>query len=319
MNYRKLGKAGFEVSEVGFGAWGIGGGMWVDTDDEESRAALNLAIDLGCNFIDTALVYGNGHSEKLVGEVVRSRSERIYVASKIPPKNMEWPARKGTPLSEVFPYDYIFECTEKSLENLGLDKVDLMQFHVWNDEWADQEEWQRAVSDLKAQGMIGAFGISINRGEPENAIKAARTGLIDAFQVVYNIFEQAPEDELFPVCQELNIGVIARVPLDEGGLTGKITPDTTFPEGDWRHSYFTPEVKRETWERVQKLQELLPEGMTLPEMALRFCLSHPAVSTVIPGMRRRKHVEANMSVGDGKGLPPDLVEKLKAHRWDRWR
>lgn len=317
MNYRMLGRTGIEVSEVGYGAWGIGGIQWTGGDDDEARRALNLAIDQGLNFIDTALAYGGGHSEQLVGEVARARSEQITIATKIPPKNMQWPAR-AVPLREVFPSDYIIECTEQSLRNLGVDTIDLQQFHVWHDNWADDGEWVEAITKLREQGKIRYAGLSLNDYQPSNAIQALRTGQIDAVQVIYNIFEQAPQDELFPICQELNIGVLARVPFDEGGLTGAITPHTVFPESDFRAWFFRGDRKQKVFDRVEKLKALLgEEAATLPELALRFTLSHPAVSTVIPGMRTVKHVESNIACSDGRKLSADLLERLKEFAWDR--
>jgi len=318
VHYRTLGRTGLQVSEIGFGAWGIGKSEWVGADDEESLRALHRAIDLGVNFIDTALAYGDGHSEHLVGQVVRQRGERVYVATKVPPKNGEWPARPGVPVEEVFPAEHVLACAEQSLKNLGLETVDLLQFHVWNDEWVGQGDWLEAVQRLKEQGKIRFFGVSINDHQPANAIKLIETGVVDTVQVIYNIFDQSPEDELFPACQKHRVGVIVRVPLDEGGLTGKITPDTTFPPGDFRNEYFAGNRKREVYERVQRIVEDL--GITMdemPETALRFTLSHPAVSTVIPGMRSVRNVERNCAVGDGKGLPAAQVAKLRNHRWIR--
>ncbi|WP_324718065.1 aldo/keto reductase [Carboxydochorda subterranea] len=318
MHYRTLGKTGLRVSEIGFGAWGIGKSMWVGAEDAESIRALNRAIDLGLNFIDTALAYGDGHSERLVGQVVRQRSGPIYVATKVPPKNGEWPARPGVPAGEVFPGAYVVDCAERSLRNLGLETIDVLQLHVWSDEWVGQGDWLDAVQRLKAQGKIRFFGISINDHQPDNALRLIETGVVDTVQVIYNIFDQSPEDRLFPACQRHNVGVIVRVPLDEGGLSGRITPDTTFPPGDWRNDYFRGDRKRQVYERVQRiLRDLAITAEQLPEVALRFTLSHPAVSTVIPGMRSVAHVERNVSAGDGKGLPPEQLRKLKAHRWIR--
>lgn len=317
MKYRTLGRTGMEVSEVGYGAWGIGGIQWTGGDDDEAIRALNLAIDLGLNFIDTALAYGRGHSERLVGEVARSRSERIYIATKIPPKNQQWPAR-AVSLEEVFPADYIIQCTEQSLRNLGVETIDLQQLHVWHDDWAERTEWIEALLKLRQQGKVRYFGISINDYQPTNVIKALRTGHIDAVQVIYNIFEQAPQNELYPVCQELNIGVLARVPFDEGGLTGAIKPDTVFPEDDFRSFFFRGDRKQKVFERVERLKALLgAESATLPELALRFTLSHDAVSTVIPGMRSTKHVISNIANSDGRKLSADLLDRLKAFAWDR--
>jgi aryl-alcohol dehydrogenase-like predicted oxidoreductase len=229
MNQRTLGRTGLEVSEVGYGAWGIGGSMWLGADDDESRRALHRAIDLGVTLIDTAAVYGNGHSEELVGEVVREREERIVVATKIPPKNREWPAHAGVDPDDAFPAEHVRKHTERSLGRLGLDAVDLQQFHVWSDEWVGRGTWLEAVQELKAEGKIRAFGVSINDHEAANALALIETGVVDAVQVIYNVFDQSPEDELLPACLERGIGVLARVPFDEGALTGRIGPDTTFP------------------------------------------------------------------------------------------
>jgi aryl-alcohol dehydrogenase-like predicted oxidoreductase len=316
MEYRTFGRLGWQVSEIGYGMWGMGG--WTESDDAESRRSLQLAVDGGCSFFDTAWGYGRGHSEELLGELVRANpGRRLYTATKIPPKNFTWPSRRGFTLDETFPPEHIREYTEKSLANLGLPRVDLMQFHVWEDAWAHDERWQRAVDDLKREGLIGGIGISINRWEPWNALETLRSGAIDAVQVIYNIFDQAPEDELFPLCAELKLGVIARVPFDEGSLTGTLTKETRWPEGDWRNSYFVPENLAASVERADALTPLLPDGMTLPEMALRFILSNPTVSTIIPGMRRPRHVEANLAASDGIGLPRELLMELRAHRWDR--
>jgi aryl-alcohol dehydrogenase-like predicted oxidoreductase len=317
MKYRTLGRTGIDVSEIGYGAWGIGGIQWTGGDDEEARRAVHLAIDQGLNFIDTALAYGDGHSERLVGEVVRSRSERIYIATKIPPKNMQWPAR-DVPLQEVFPYDYIIESTEQSLSNLGVETIDLQQLHVWHDNWTEEPEWIEALRALREQGKVRYFGISINDYQPWNALKVLRQGQIDTVQVIYNIFEQAPENELFPLCQELNIGVIARVPFDEGGLTGAIKPDTVFPESDFRSWFFRGDRKERVFNRVERLKLLLGvEAENLAELALRFTLSHDAVSTVIPGMRNAKHVTANCSYSDGRRLTPGMLWRLKQFAWNR--
>ncbi len=316
MHYRTFGRTGWQVSDIGYGMWGMGG--WTGSDDAESMQSLHRAAELGCNFFDTAWAYGAGHSEKLLGQLVRAHPDkRLYTATKIPPKNSKWPARAEYTLDETFPPDHIRRYTEISLGNLGLDSVDLTQFHVWNDGWAQDERWQTAVADLKREGLIKAFGISVNRWEPENAIRALRTGLIDSVQVIYNIFDQNPEDELFPVCRELNVAVIARVPFDEGTLTGTLTLDSKWPEGDWRNDYFVPENLKASVERAEALRPLIPAGMTMPEMALRFILHNPDVSTIIPGMRKPHHVSSNISASDADGLPPALLSQLRAHRWVR--
>jgi aryl-alcohol dehydrogenase-like predicted oxidoreductase len=318
MKYRTLGRTGLQISEIGYGAWGIGGAMWQGSDDRESIRALHRAVDLGLNFIDTALVYGDGHSESLIGKLLKERNEPLIVASKLPPKNGKWPARPGTPLHEAFPYDHIVKCTEQSLRNLDIAAIDAQQFHVWLDEWTENTEWQDAVEVLKQQGKIRHFGISLNDHQPFNALKVGAAGLVDSVQVIYNIFDQSPEDQLFPLCMNKNIGVIVRVPLDEGGLTGAIVPETTFPKGDFRNRYFRDDRKRQVADRVEKLKGLLgPEAATLPELALRFCLHHPAVSSVIPGMRTLANVEANCGISDGRALTPDVLTELRKHRWDR--
>jgi aryl-alcohol dehydrogenase-like predicted oxidoreductase len=316
MRYRTFGRVSWQVSEIGYGMWGMGG--WTGSDDDESRRALDRALELGCSFFDTAWAYGQGKSERLLGEALRARPGlQARVATKIPPKNLRWPGKAEYPVADTFPPDHIRDFTEKSLENLGMQTIDLQQLHVWSDTWATDAGWQRAVDDLKRERLIRAFGISVNRWEATNVMRALETGLVDSVQVVYNIFDQAPEDELFPYCQAHGIAVIARVPFDEGSLTGTLTRDSRWPEGDWRNVYFNREHLDATLDRIERLLPLVPDGMDLPELALRFILEHPAVSTVIPGMRRPAHVERNLAASDGVHLPPRLADALKAHRWDR--
>ncbi len=318
MNTRPLGRTGLRVGEIGYGAWGIGARQWIGADDAESLRALHRAIELGLNFIDTALAYGDGHSERLVGRAVRSRKERVYVATKIPPKNRRWPAQGTIPVREVFPGDYVISSTEESLRNLGLETIDLQQLHVWTDEFAGQGDWLDAVERLKKQGKIRHFGVSLGEHTPENGLKGVESGAVDAVQVIYNIFDQAPEERLFPLCARLGVGVLARVPLDEGGLSGRITPETLFPEGDFRNGYFRGDRKRQVHERALRIAADLGIALdVLPEAALRFTLSHPAVSAAIPGMRSPGNVDANCALADGRGLPKEQVEKLRAHRWAR--
>jgi aryl-alcohol dehydrogenase-like predicted oxidoreductase len=316
MKMRRFGRLGWQVSEVGYGMWGMGG--WTGSDDEESRKSLDRAIARGCNFFDTAFAYGMGKSEKLLGEAVRRHpGNKLVVATKVPPKNWKWPGRAETPVCDVFPAEHIREFTEKSLENLGLEAIDLQQLHVWSDSWTADEGWQRAAEDLKRQKLIKGFGISVNRWEPANVLVALETGLVDAVQVVYNVFDQNPEDELFPACRAKDIAVIARVPFDEGSLTGALTPTSRWPEGDWRNIYFTPENLSGTLSRVEQLKRLLPDAMSLPELALRFVLTNQDVSTVIPGMRKAAHVDANLGVSDGRTLRAETLRELKTFRWDR--
>lgn len=318
MEHATLGRDGPEVSRLGYGAWGIGKAMWVGADDDESLRALRRSFELGVTFVDTALGYGDGHSESLVGRAVRDWGGPIAVATKIPPKNREWPARAGTPADEAFPAYWVVACTERSLRNLGLETIDVQQFHVWSDEWVGQGSWLEAVERLKAEGKIRCFGVSINDHQPANALALIATGVVDSVQVIYNVFEQSPEDELLPAAQAAGVGVIARVPFDEGGLTGRIRPETEFPAGDWRERYFRGDRRREVWERVQAIARDLDVPVErLPELALRFCLSHPAVSTVIAGMRSLRNVDANAAAAEAGPLAARELELLRAHRWVR--
>lgn len=318
MKHRLLGRTGFQVSEIGYGAWGIGGTQWLGGSDDESMRALRRAMEVGFNFIDTALAYGDGHSEKIVGKIIREASHRMYIATKVPPKNRLWPARPGIGIDSVFPYDYILRCTEDSLRNLKLETIDLQQLHVWNPEWLDREEWRRAFEELKTAGKVRAVGVSINDHEPDSALDLMRTGLIDAVQVIYNIFDQTPEQNLFPLAQKLNIGVLARVPFDEGSLTGSITEETVFNPKEFRAFYFRGDRKKQVVEHVAALERDLGSGNgSLAEVALRFTISHPAVSTVIPGMRTVHNVERNAAVSAKGPLDDATRQILRRHAWPK--
>ena len=318
MQYRPLGRTGIEVSEIGYGAWGIGGRQWGGADDDESISALNHAIDRGLTFIDTALAYGDGRSERLVGKVVGSRSETIHVATKVPPKNGIWPAPDEARIEDVYPAEHLRDCAESSLRNLGLDTIDLLQLHVWNDSWADQGDWREAVEGLRSAGSIRFFGVSINDHQPANSLRLIESGAADTVQVIYNVFDQSPEDELFPACREHGVGVIARVPLDEGGLTGTLRPDTEFADDDHRSHYFRGDRRREVHDRVTAIaSDLDIAEEDIAETALRYVLSEPTVSTVIPGMRSKRNVERNIAVSDGGGLDRRVRERLHRHRWVR--
>jgi aryl-alcohol dehydrogenase-like predicted oxidoreductase len=318
MRYRKLGNKGPEVSEIGFGAWAIGGGMWGGKRDEDARNALARAHELGVNLIDTALVYGEGHSERLVGEFARQHPGKLVIASKVPPKNFQWPARPGSPLRDAFPADWIIARAESSLKNLGLECIDLLQLHVWADAWTDDDEWYGALDQLRQQGKIRLLGLSINSHDPKSALRVVQKRRIDVLQVFFNIFDQSPEDELFPACIEHGVGVLARVPFDEGSLTGKLTEDTKFPEGDFRAGYFGGDLLRQTVQRVETLRPIV-EGAasSMARGALRFCLSNPAVSSVIPGIRSEAQAEENTAASDDGPLPPDVISRLRPHRWVR--
>jgi len=316
MKFRKLGRTNFDVSEMAQGLWGMG--SWPDSKDEESRSALQLAVDLGCNFFDTAWAYGDGRSDGYLGEALqRNSGKRLYAASKVPPLNRKWPSSSKDAYTDVFPAEHVFRHAEMIRKKLQAETIDLLQLHVWDDSWTEHRQFQETIYKLKNDGLVRAFGLSLNRWEPANGIRALRTGLVDTVQVIYNIFDQDPEDELFLLCRELNIGVIARVPLDEGSLGGKLTATTQFAKGDWRAGYFNPQNLRDTVERMERLKAILPDGMTLPEMALRFILSNPVVSTVIVGMRKAEHVRANLALSEAGPLDDKLLAELKRHRWDR--
>ena len=316
MQYRRFGRTGWMVSEIGYGMWGMGG--WSGSDDAESLRALQLSIELGCNFFDTAWGYGEGHSEGLLGQLVRANPDKkLYTATKIPPKNFRWPSRREFSLNDCFPPDHIEKYVHSSLRNAGLESFDLFQFHTWEDSWVRDDRWAHKVDDLRSQGLFHAIGISINRWEPWNGVEAVQSGLIDAVQVIYNIFDQNPEDALFPACEAHDVAVIARVPFDEGTLTGTLTKESRWPEGDWRNSYFVPENLNASVDRAEALRPLLPVGMTMPEMALRFILNEQTVSTIIPGMRKETNVRANIAASDAGPLPSDMRGALRAHRWDR--
>lgn len=317
MRYRTLGRTGFQVSEIGYGAWGISGKQWIGADDAASLQSLAAARAAGVNFFDTALAYGEGHSERLIARAF-GRATDIFIASKVPPKNYIWPAAPQSKLDEVFPRAYVLRCLDATLSNLGRETVDLYQFHVWNDEWAGKDEWRATVEDIRRAGKARAIGLSINDHQPNNSLRALATGVVDCVQVIFNIFDQSPLDELLPYCEKNQIGVIARVPFDEGALTGKITPETQFPEGDFRNQYFAGRRKDMAWDRVRRIeQDLQIPNDQMPEVALRFCLSHPAVSTVIPGMRTPAHARANAAASDRGPLSPAALAKLRPYRWEK--
>ena len=316
MNYRRFGRTGWMVSELGYGMWGME--SWTGSNDSESQQALQRAIDSGCNFFDSAWHYGRGQSERRLGELVRENpGKKIYVATKIPPKNLVWPSRPEFTVEDCFPPEHIEEYVHLSLENLGVESIDLIQFHTWSDAWLKDERWVRKIDELRRQGLFRAVGISLNRWEPWNGVRAVKSGLIDSVQVMYNIFDQNPEDELFPACAALGVAVIARCPLDQGSLTGTLTLESKWPEGDWRNQHFTPQTLKESVAHADALKPLVPIGMSLPQMALRFILNNPNVSTVIPGMRKVRNVDENLfAVAQGR-LPLEIHTALRRHRWDR--
>jgi aryl-alcohol dehydrogenase-like predicted oxidoreductase len=316
MQYRRFGRTGWNVSEIGYGMWGMAG--WTGSEDAESLASLQRAVDLGCNFFDTAWAYGNGHSEELLGKILRANAgQRLYTATKVPPKNRKWPARRGYSLEDCYPPEYIEEYVDKSLTNLGVKTMDLIQLHTWEDKWLDDRRLLPVIEKLRKSEKVRAFGISMNRWEPWNGVRAVREGVVDAVQVIYNIFDQNPEDELFPACREKDVAVIARVPFDEGSLTGSLTVDSKWPAGDWRNTYFVAENLKATVAKVDELKKVRRGGISLAEMALRFILNNKDVSTIIPGMRKIANVEANLAASDRGPLPEPVYAELEKHRWDR--
>src|SRR5215467_14179318 len=316
LRYRKFGRTNWQVSEIGYGMWGMG--EWTGSEDSESLTSLQRAIDLGCNFFDTAWAYGEGHSEELLGAALRANSgKKLYIATKVPPKNRRWPSKREFSLDVSYPPEYVFEYVDKSLKNIGVDSLDLIQYHTWEDKWLDDDRTVRTFEKLRESGKVKAVGISMNRWEPWNGIRAVQSGRIDAVQVIYNIFDQNPEDELFPACRAHNVGVIARVPFDEGSLTGTLTLESRWPANDWRSTYFVPENLRTSVEHADALKPLVPAGSTMAEMALRFILNNPDVATIIPGMRKIRNVEANLGTSDKGPLPGALHSELQKHRWIR--
>lgn len=313
MQYRELGKTGIRISEIGFGAWGIGGG-WGNQDDAAAKLALRRAFELGVNFYDTALGYGDGHSEALIGEVFRNEREKIVIASKIPPKTFKWPVLPHEPVSKTFPKQWIIRCTEKTLRNLGTDYLDVQQLHAWTDSYCQQLEWREALEELKQQGKIRAYGVSVNDWDAYGGVNLVKQGLVDSVQVIYNIFEQRPAEQLLPAALESRVGILARVPFEEGLLTGKYRPGHRFDPDDWRAEWMTEPRLQEAARRVDALEAFLaPDRPTLALLALKFILSHPAVTTTIPGMRSVRHVEENLKASDGKLLDTPTLQALYQH------
>ena len=318
MQTKKFDKSDINVSVLGFGCWGIGKSDWKGAEDQESKRALIKAMESGINFFDSALAYGKGHSEKLLGEAEKQYGRNVFIASKIPSKKWEWPAANNSTLKESFPKDYIIEKTEESLKNLKRDYIDLMQFHVWNDKWANEDDWKEAVEKLKKEGKVRFWGISMNDHQSENGIEAGKTGLINSFQVIFNIFEQKPIDYLFPFCKKKGISIIARVPFDEGALTGNVMHDTKFPVGDFRNDYFRGTRKIDVQERVNHIWNDVKDTVdSRAEAALRYIISFGAVTTVIPGMRNERNLLANLKSVEKGPLPAQLLDKLKIHKWNK--
>ncbi|MDQ3098227.1 MAG: aldo/keto reductase [bacterium] len=329
MKYRTLGKTKLKVAEVGFGTWQLAGdpNAWVGSNLNESLNSLYKYVELGGNFIDTAWVYGYSDtnpdrhpSEELVGRFIKEfgKREDLIIATKVPPKNWNWPAHRGIPISEVFPNDHIEQYVDDSLRSLGVDSIDLMQFHVWQDDFAREDGWKETIKKISDSGKVKHWGISINDYQPSNCIKTLDTGFISTIQLIFNIFHQLPVTRLFAYAKENNVGLIVRVPLDEGGLGGKFTLDTKFAPDELRSTYFGGDRLAELVSRTDELKKLLGnEAESLSELALRYILSFDEVSTVIPGMRKVPHVDSNTAVSDDRKLSAELMESLKKHNWER--
>ena len=321
MRYRVFGKLGWSISEIGFGAWAIGGDMWGPQDDAASLGALNRALDLGFNFFDTAQGYGKGHSEELLGRLPNEAKERIFIATKVPPfPGSPWPLPEDCSAADYFPPSYIISECEKSLRRLARDHVDIYQFHTWASAFNTENGWYEAMMRLKEQGKIRAVGVSVPDTTPENVIGALALAKVDSVQVIFNIFEQSPRWNLFPLCKKLGIGVIVRVPFDEGALTGKFTTATVFPEGDVRNNYFRGRNLQAVVKRVERIQQYRRQfhpTISMPGLALRFCLSDPAVSTVIPGIRTIAQAEMNAAASDGDLLSSADLKRLEEFHWKK--
>lgn len=317
MHFRKLGRTDIDVSEIGFGAWAIGG-SWGAQDENDSIAALNRALDLGVNFIDTAAGYGDGKSERIIGQVLKNRSEKVWVATKTPPLPGHWPPSPYDVAEERYPEKYLRENVEERLRNLGTDCLDILQLHTWTRAWNKNPAPLDVLKKLQAEGKIRYIGISTPEHDQNSLIDLMRQGYLDVVQVIYNIFEQEPAAELLPAALEHNVGVLVRVVFDEGILTGKYTAETQFPEDDFRRNYFAGDRIERAVKRVQKIEaDIANIALTMPQVALKFALAHPAVSTIIAGIRNVQQAEANVAASDGVALTPELLSKLREHAWLR--
>jgi aryl-alcohol dehydrogenase-like predicted oxidoreductase len=319
MKYRKFGKLGWDVSEIGFGAWALGGG-WGPRDDRESVAALHEAFELGCNFVDTAQGYGNGHSERVIARALRewSGTGRIHVATKIPPLPGEWPPGPYDRLEERFTEDYLRERLERSLRDLGTDCIDLLQIHTWTRAWnRDPMVWE-LLRTFRAEGKVRAIGVSTPEHDQHSVLELVRNGWVDSVQLIYNIFDQEAQAELLPVAREHQVAVIVRVAFDESALTGKLEVSSRFGEDDVRSRYFAGDRLARTVQRVEKVRETAAgEEPDLVTTALKFALKPDAVSTVIPGIRSVAQARMNLAVSDLPAMSNELERKLRSFNWRR--
>ena len=317
MKYRKLGKTGFEVSEIGFGAWAIGG-SWGHQKESDSLAALSTALDRGVNFIDTAAGYGDGKSEKIIGEFLKGRKERVYVSTKTPPVQGKWPPSPYCRIGDRYPEAYLRSSVEERLRNLQTDALDILFLHTWTRAWNDTPIALEILHSMKQEGLIRHVGISTPEHDQNCVIELMRSGLLDVVQVIYNIFEQEPAAQLLPVAQEENVGIVVRVAFDEGVLTGKYRGHETFSPDDFRSKYFAGDRLQRSVERVEAIRhDFRDHSLSMAELALKFSLSHPATGTVIPGMRNREQALKNTEVSARPDLTKEDLTLLRKHAWNR--
>jgi aryl-alcohol dehydrogenase-like predicted oxidoreductase len=324
MKSRPYGKHSFHVSEIGYGAWAIGG-SWGAQSDDESLASLHRAHDHGCTYIDTAAGYGNGRSERLIGQVLRERAAakpdapRVTVATKTPATGPgAWPPSPHCRHEDRYPESYLRSNVAERLQNLGTDKIDILQLHTWTRAWNRDPVPFKILRKMQSEGLIGLVGVSTPEHDQNSVIDLMRGGWVDSVQVIYNLFEQEPAAELLEVAKECGVGVIVRVAFDEGVLTGKFNAETKFAEGDFRAGYFAGDRLTRSVARAEKIRaDLEGSGFTMAQAALKFVLAHPAVSTVIPGIRTVNQAELNCAVSELPDLSPELLVKLRRHNWRR--
>lgn len=320
MKHRPFGRLGWQVSEIGFGAWALGGGAWGAQSDDDSLAALHRALDLGVNLIDTAAGYGAGRSEQVIARALAGRAtrEQVYLVTKTPPVAGNWPPQPHERIEDRYPEAYLRANLEERLRFLRTDRIDVLLLHVWSRAWNREPSALEVLEKFKREGKIRAYGISTPDHDQDQLNTLLAAGRLDVVQLVYNLFEQQPAAEALPLAQASGTAVMGRLALDEGGLTGKLTRETRFPEGDFRNGYFGGDRLARTVERVDKVREdFAGTGYTVAQGALKFALSHPAMSTIIPGMRNAAQAEANVAVSDLPDMPAALLEKLRRHIWLR--
>jgi len=317
MKYRTLGRTDLKVSKIGFGAWAIGGN-WGEQKEADSIYALNTALDRGVNFIDTAAGYGDGRSERIIAKVVKARSEKVTIATKTPPAPGPWPPTPYCSAEERYSEVYLRQNVEERLRNLGTDQIDILQLHTWTRAWNQKPRPLDVLRKLQVEGKIRFIGISTPEHDQNSLIDLMRKGYLDVVQVIYNIFEQEPAAEFLPAARECNVGVIVRVTFDEGVLAGKYTRDTKFEPGDFRNNYFAGDRLERAVNRMEKIRkEIEGTKLTMPQTAVKFTLAHPAVSTVITGIRNVRQAEENTAITDLPDLPEDLLLRLRQHAWVR--